>query len=168
MSCFCCKPANPQWSIRSNVSVPLTLCILMLVCPTFQWCSGHLNPIVCGCSQVEVVPVKMSHSNNHNSGRTQCEACLAADKIYWETHWTSTLLFFFLFFSRPLSRFGICFSDACGSLGDVSDLSPRQGAVSGQTAHQGEWQVLGQELRIHFYAPRWKVAHCSFNTKTFN
>lgn len=77
------------------------------------------------------------------------------------------------FFPSLFLGFGVCFSAARGSFRDVSDLSPRRGAVSGQTAHQGEWQVLGQELKgekktpPRFQALRWWVAHCSFNAGIF-
>ena len=105
-------------------------------------------------------------ANNHNSSKTKCGARLASEKISSEKHTEhqcrlfSLVFFFFLFFcSPPISQFGICFSDACGSLGDVSDLSLGRGAVSGQTAHQGEWQVLGRELAIHFFLPRGEKLH---------
>lgn len=78
-----------------------------------------------------------------------------------------------IFFFHPSSLvLGSASLPPVAALG-MSDLSPRRGAVSGQTAHQGEWQVLGQEFKggkknpPRFQARRWWVAHCSFNAGIF-
>lgn len=51
-----------------------------------------------GIVGAEVVPVKVSHSNNHDGSKTKCEARLASDQIYSKTHRTSALLLFFFSF----------------------------------------------------------------------
>lgn len=92
-------------------------------------------------------------------------ARLASDKISVETQGTSVPLF--LNGPPPLpSLCGICLS--CGSVGNVSHLGPRGAAVLGQTVHQGEWQIPGQKVAIHFSAPRWTSARGGFTPKTFN
>lgn len=168
MSCFWCKPANLQWSICSMclcVTDPVFSNVNPLVCLTFQWCSGNLNSIFCWFSQRWGCP-------RQGESRQQQQAQQQPNKVWSSSCIRQNLCRNSLSISTDsppllLPWFGICFSDACGSSGDVSDLSLGRGAVSGQTAHQGDWQVLGRERAFHFSPLGLKVAHCSLNSKIF-
>lgn len=151
-----------------SVSDPAYSNVNPLVCLTFQWCSGHLNSILCGCKSALRLSLsrwglkRKSHEQlrQQQNKRVESEAHLASDRIYSKAALQPPPLPLFL----SLAALGICFSDACGGLGDVSDLSLGRDAVSRQTAHQGEWQVLGAGTSHSLFCLEVE----SFNTKSFN
>lgn len=102
---------------------PRDVCLCAFACCHVK-CIHRRVTLRCLCGRhLEDFPFIICQSEIHNSGRTKRGARLASDKIYVETvnisaagfKWTTP---------PSASLCGTCLCDACGSVGDVSDLGP--------------------------------------------
>lgn len=139
---------------------PRDVCLCAFACCHVK-CIHRCVTLRCLCGRhLEDFPFIICQSEIHNSGRTKRGARLASDKIYVETVMDHPTLRFSVW-HLPLWRLW--------QRGGCEWSWPLRGAaVPGQTVHQGEWQIPGQEVRIHFSAPRLTSARWGFNTKTSN
>lgn len=134
---------------RVSVSDPAHSNANPLVCLTFQWCSGHLNSIFCRCCQhwgpcQGEPPRQLRRQQNKERG----SSCISRN-LFKNT--PNTRIAFFNPPSLSFSRFGICFSDACGGWGGMSVIF-----ASGEMLFQGRQLIKvsdkcwGGNLRFTF------------------
>lgn len=132
-----------------------------LVCLTFQWCSGHLNSILCRCSK-QWGPCQGESQQQQRRQNKRWRAHLASNKNLFRKTWNTSV-------ASSSPTFPSLAPASLTPRGEgVSDLRPGWDAVSMQTAHQGEWQVLGREHEIHFGVWRWKDAYRVFQLDFFS